>query len=153
MKVFDHPTMQIRILTLLATPFTLHYTGEYMYMPYQRSWETIKKGHSGPLAGLHSVNSRLKSLCATPAADGIKTCQRETGSHEVGGGSGLVDLNAEYLSNPTVEGGSWMITQQVIAHLTKKTSDTVKHPDVPIDPIGGLFHFFFFFENHTRRIP
>ena len=96
-QVLDYPTVQIRILPLLATTFVLHYTGEYMYDLYQRSRETIESGDFGPLAELHSASSGLKSLCTTLAADGIETCRRAMGGHGFGGGSGLVGVNAEYV--------------------------------------------------------
>ncbi|EOA92254.1 hypothetical protein ACJQWK_03762 [Exserohilum turcicum] len=152
MQVLDYPTVQIRILPLLATTFALHYTGEYMYELYQKSRQTIDKGDFGPLAELHSASSGLKSLCTTLAADGIETCRRAMGGHGFGGGSGLVGLNADYLSKPTVEGDNWMITQQVAAHLIKKMGDAVKDPDAaPKGPTDELFRFFL--ENRTRRIP
>jgi acyl-CoA oxidase len=95
MKVLDYPTVQIRVLPLLATTFALHYTGEYMYELYHKSRQTIEKGDFGPLAELHSASSGLKSLCTMLAADGIETCRRAMGGHGFGGGSGLVGLNAE----------------------------------------------------------
>lgn len=97
MQVLDYPTVQIRILPLLATTFALHYTGEYMYALYYKSRETIEQGDFGPLAELHSASSGLKSLCTMLAADGIETCRRAMGGHGFGGGSGLVGLNAEYV--------------------------------------------------------
>lgn len=152
MKVLDYPTVQIRILPLLATTFALHYTGEYMYMLYQRSRETIEKGDFGPLAELHSASSGLKSLCTTLAADGIETCRRAMGGHGFGGGSGLVGLNADYLSKPTVEGDNWMITQQVAAYLIKKMSDAVQRSTAPPrDPTDKLFQFYL--KNRTHRTP
>jgi len=95
MQVLDYPTVQIRVLPLLATTFALHYTGEYMYELYHRSRQTIEAGDFGPLAELHSASSGLKSLCTMLAADGIETCRRAMGGHGFGGGSGLVGLNAE----------------------------------------------------------
>lgn len=95
MKVLDYPTVQIRILPLLATTFALHYTGEMMYNLYHKSREIIEQGNFGPLAELHSASSGLKSLCTMLAADGIETCRRAMGGHGFGGGSGLVGINAE----------------------------------------------------------
>jgi acyl-CoA oxidase len=152
MKVLDYPTVQIRILPLLATTFALHYTGEYMYELYQKSRQTIEKGDFGPLAELHSASSGLKSLCTMLAADGIETCRRAMGGHGFGGGSGLVGLNSDYLSKPTVEGDNWMITQQVAAYLIKKMTDAVKDPDAtPKDPTDELFQYYL--KNKGRRIP
>lgn len=60
MKVLDYPMVQIRIVPLLATAFTLHYTGEYMYMLYHESRKTIEKDNFGPVAELHSTSSGWK---------------------------------------------------------------------------------------------
>jgi acyl-CoA oxidase len=98
MKVLDYPTVQIRILPLLATSFALHYTGEYMYQLYNQSRQTIESGDFGPLAELHSASSGLKSLCTMLTADAIETCRRAMGGHGFGGGSGLITLNSEYAS-------------------------------------------------------
>lgn len=129
--VLDYPTVQIRILPLLATAFALHYSGEAMNDLYQRTRKTVEGGDFSALADLHSTSSGLKSLCTTLAADGIETCRRAMGGHGFGGYSGLVQLNSDYLSKPTVEGDNWMITQQVAAYLIKKTTAAVNHPDSP----------------------
>jgi acyl-CoA oxidase len=152
MKVLDYPTVQIRILPLLATTFALHYTGEYMYELYRKSRQTIEKGDFGPLSTLHSASSGLKSLCTMLAADGIETCRRAMGGHGFGGGSGLVGLNSDYLSKPTVEGDNWMITQQVAAYLIKKMTEAVKDPNAaPTDPTDELFQYYL--KNRSHRIP
>jgi acyl-CoA oxidase len=152
MKVLDYPTVQIRILPLLATTYALHYTGEYFYKLYHESRSTIEKGDFGPLAELHSASSGLKSLCTTLAADGIETCRRAMGGHGFGGGSGLVGLNADYLSKPTVEGDNWMITQQVAAYLIKKMSLCIENPDATAkDPTDELFRTYLDSKDH--RIP
>jgi acyl-CoA oxidase len=71
MAVLDYPTVQIRILPLLATTFALHYTGEAMYDLYNNSREAIEKDDFSSIAELHSTSSGLKSLCTTYAANGI----------------------------------------------------------------------------------
>lgn len=129
--VLDYPTVQIRILPLLATTFALHYSGEAMNELYQRTRKTIEGGDFSALADLHSTSSGLKSLCTTLAADGIETCRRAMGGHGFGGYSGLVQPNSDYLSKPTVEGDNWMITQQVAAYLIKKMAAAVAEPASP----------------------
>ncbi len=116
----DYPTVQTRILPLLATTFALHYSGTAMARQYARTRAGISGGDFGALADLHGTSSGLKSLCTTLAGDGVETCRRALGGHGYGGGSGLVQLNADYLSKPTVEGDNWMITQQTAAWLIKK---------------------------------
>ncbi|KAL4812733.1 acyl-CoA dehydrogenase/oxidase C-terminal [Aspergillus spinulosporus] len=106
LPVLDYPTVQIRILPLLATAFALHYTGLAMQNVYSRTRKQIESGDFSSLAYMHT--------------DGIETCRRALGGHGYGGGSGLVQLNADYLSKVTVEGDNWMITQQTAAYLIKK---------------------------------
>jgi len=118
--VLDYPTVQIRVLPLLATTFALHYTGRVVGQRYKDIRENIEKGDLSELAELHATSSGLKSLCTTLAADGIETCRRALGGHGFGGGSGLIQLNADYLSKPTVEGDNAMITQQTAAYIVKK---------------------------------
>ncbi|KAJ5439609.1 uncharacterized protein N7458_010607 [Penicillium daleae] len=131
MSVLDYPTVQIRILPLLATAFALHYTGLAMQNVYQATRKDIEGGDFRSLAHMHSMSSGLKSLCTMLAADGIETCRRAMGGHGFGGGSGLIQLNNDYLSKPTVEGDNWMITQQVAAYLIKKMSVAVESINAP----------------------
>lgn len=129
MAVLDYPTVQIRILPLLATTFALHYTGQAMRNIYQSTRKDVEQGDFRSLAHMHSMSSGLKSLCTMLAADGVETCRRAMGGHGFGGGSGLIQLNNDYLSKPTVEGDNWMITQQVAAYLIKKMTAAADSPD------------------------
>ncbi|OCT53231.1 Peroxisomal acyl-coenzyme A oxidase 1 [Cladophialophora carrionii] len=139
--VLNYPTVQIRILPLLATTFALHYTGEAMYKLYWGTREQIEKtGDFSRLAEMHAASSGLKSLCTTLAADGIETCRRAMGGHGFGGGSGMIALNNEYLSKPTVEGDNWMITQQTAAYLIKRMGAVVDQPGLkPTDSVDEQF--------------
>ncbi|KAK5045202.1 hypothetical protein LTR84_009535 [Exophiala bonariae] len=135
--VLNYPTVQVRILPLLATTFALHYTGEAMYKLYYGTRQAIEQsGDFSRLAEMHAASSGLKSLCTTLAADGIETCRRAMGGHGFGGGSGMIALNNEYLSKPTVEGDNWMITQQTAAYLIKRMTEVVKNHDLkPSDSV------------------
>ncbi|KAK7883621.1 hypothetical protein LTR67_011031 [Exophiala xenobiotica] len=142
--VLNYPTVQIRILPLLATTFALHYTGEAMYKLYYGTRDAIEKsGDFSRLAEMHAASSGLKSLCTTLAADGIETCRRAMGGHGFGGGSGMIALNNEYLSKPTVEGDNWMITQQTAAYLIKRMTEVVKKPEMkPTETVDVQFQQF-----------
>ena len=129
--VLDYPSVQIRILPLVATTFALHYTGQAMRKLYESTRQSIASGDFSTLADLHGTSSGLKSLCTTLTADGIETARRALGGHGFGGGSGMIQLNNNYLSRPTVEGDNWMITQQTAAYLIKKVEAAVKEPDCP----------------------
>ncbi|EFW16660.1 acyl-CoA oxidase [Coccidioides posadasii str. Silveira] len=120
MPVLDYSTVQVRIFPLLATAFALHYSGKAMGELYARTRKNIEEnGDFETLAELHSTSSGLKSLATDLTAGGIEICRRAMGGHGFGA-SGLVQLNANYLSKPTVEGDNWTITQQVARYLIKK---------------------------------
>jgi acyl-CoA oxidase len=124
--VLDYSTVQIRVLTLLATAFALHYGGSAMRELYERTRKTnALDGDKAQLAELHSTSAGLKSLATDLAANGIETCRRSMGGHGFGGGTGLVQLNADYLSKPTVEGDNWMITQQAAKYLISKVGEAL----------------------------
>ncbi len=130
-SVLDYPTVQIRILPLLATTFALHFSGLAMRQLYERTRNSSasdgdrvsENADLATLTELHSTSAGLKSLTTELAANGIETCRRAMGGHGYGGGTGLVQLNADYLSKPTVEGDNWMITQQVAQYLIKKVKE------------------------------
>jgi acyl-CoA oxidase len=128
--VLNYPTVQIRILPLLATTFALHYTGEAMYKLYYGTRQEIEQsGDFTRLAEMHAASSGLKSLSTMLAADGIETCRRAMGGHGFGGGSGMIPLNNDYLSKPTVEGDNWMITQQTASYLIKRMTQVIRKPN------------------------
>ncbi|KAJ5266915.1 hypothetical protein N7478_009723 [Penicillium angulare] len=114
MSVLDYPTVQIRILPLLASTFALHYTGLAMRTVYENARQDVERGEFHSLAHMHN---------------GIETCRRALGGHGFGGGSGLIELNNDYLSKPTVEGDNWMITQQAASYLIKRMTVAVQAPN------------------------
>lgn len=126
LSVLDYPTVQIRILPLLAAAFALHFTGRAMSESYYQARKEIEQGKFASLAHMHSLSSGLKSLCTAMTADGIEVCRRAMGGHGFGGGSGLIQLNNDYLAKPTVEGDNWMITQQAASHVIKKMTQAVE---------------------------
>ncbi|KAJ5527825.1 fatty-acyl coenzyme A oxidase (Pox1) [Penicillium frequentans] len=129
--VLDYPTVQIRILPLLATTYALHYAGLAMQRTYQNARKEIERGDFSGLAHMHSMSSGLKSLCTGVVADGIETCRRALGGHGYGGASGFTRLSPDYLSRVTVEGDNWMITQQVASYLIKRMQAVAKDLDSP----------------------
>lgn len=131
-RVLDYSTVQIRLLPLLSSVFALHYAGKKMKEVFASTREDVNKGDFSSLADLHALSSGLKSFCTDLAAGGIEISRRAMGGHGYGGYSGLVQLNADYLSKPTVEGDNWMITQQVSRYLIKTAkkvaSDVARKP-------------------------
>ena len=152
--VLNYPTVQVRILPLLATTFALHYTGESMYKLYYGTRAEIEKsGDFSRLAEMHAASSGLKSLSTMLAADGIETCRRAMGGHGFGGGSGMIPLNNDYLSKPTVEGDNYMITQQTASYLIKRMTQVVQQVGTSQhkEPIDFQYQAYFKFTRSRVR--
>jgi acyl-CoA oxidase len=136
--VLDYPSVQIRILPLVAAAYALHYTGEAMFGLYWKTRADIEqKGDMSRLAELHATSSGLKAACTLITADGSETCRRALGGHGFGGGSGMIPLNTDHLDKPTVEGDSWMISQQTAAYLLKRMTEAIAGRSS--DPIDRQF--------------
>ncbi|KAF7197138.1 Peroxisomal acyl-coenzyme A oxidase 1 [Pseudocercospora fuligena] len=153
LSVLDYPTVQIRILPLLATAFALHYTGEAMHKLYENTRAQIERGDFSRLAVLHAQSSGLKSLCTELAANSIETCRRAMGGHGFMYSSGFVQFNNDYLSKPTVEGDNWMITQQTARYLIKRMEAAVKRKGEPEDDIEASCRSWIQNEHHKRPEP
>ena len=111
---------------MLAATYALHYTGEAMFKLYWDTRAEIEQtGDMSHLAELHAASSGLKACCTLIVADGSETCRRALGGHGFGGGSGMIPLTTDHLDKPTVEGDSWMITQQTSAYLIKRMTAAV----------------------------
>lgn len=104
-------------------------------------WQTRadieRKGDMSRLAELHATSSGLKAACTLMTADGSEICRRALGGHGFGGGSGMIPLNTDHLDKPTVEGDSWMISQQTAAYLIKRMAEAVAGRNS--EPIDGQF--------------
>jgi acyl-CoA oxidase len=134
LSVLDYPTVQIRILPLLAATFALHYTGEAMFKLYWDSRAEIERGDLSRLAELHAASSGLKACCTLLVAEGSETCRKALGGHGFGGGSGLIPLVTDNLDAPTVEGDSWMISQQTASYLIRRMTEVAAgRSQEPID--------------------
>ncbi|KAL5337418.1 hypothetical protein BJX70DRAFT_399722 [Aspergillus crustosus] len=129
LQVLDYPTVQIRLFPLLASTFALHFTRLYVKQLYENTRGQISAGDFRGLAELHTISSGLKSYCTGLVSDGIEVCRRALGGHGYSGASGIVQLNNDYLSRPTVEGDNWMITQQVAAQGVKRMASAVESTD------------------------
>ncbi|KAK5711960.1 hypothetical protein LTR17_018168 [Elasticomyces elasticus] len=152
LSVLDYPTVQIRILPLLATAFALHYTGQAMQDLYAGTRAQIDRGDFSKLAVLHAQSSGLKSLCTELAANSIETCRRAMGGHGFGGGSGYIQLNNDYLSKPTVEGDNWMITQQTASYLIKRMASAVSSKSKPEDEVDEACRGWLK-DEHNKNVP
>ncbi|KAK3044601.1 hypothetical protein LTS18_000835, partial [Coniosporium uncinatum] len=106
-QVLNYTMVQIRLLTLLAATFALHFTGKGMMNLYQENQKKMSQDvgkvggpqrgagpeetHSGSdlLSDLHATSCGLKSLASTTAAEGLEVCRRACGGHGYSSFSGI----------------------------------------------------------------
>lgn len=125
--VLNYPSVQMRVLPLLAACYALHYTGESMFNLYWGTRANVDKGDFSRLAELHAASSGLKSCCTLLVADGNEVCRRALGGHGFAGASGMIPITTDHLDKPTVEGDSFMISQQSASYLIKRVEACVKN--------------------------
>ncbi|KAF2421088.1 acyl-CoA oxidase [Tothia fuscella] len=143
--VLNYTMVQIRLLTLLASTFALHFTGNGMMKLYRANQKMMnekgagrekdsKRGagpeetHAGSdlLADLHATSCGLKSLASSTAAEGLEVCRRACGGHGYSSFSGVGSYYADYLPTTTWEGDNYMLTQQVARYLLKSARSVLK---------------------------
>ena len=135
-QVINYTTVQIRLLTLLATTYALHFTGRGMMKLYEANQKKMSqdvgkvastKRGAGPeeinsgsdlLADLHATSCGLKSLASSTAVDGLEVCRRACGGHGYSNFSGIGPWYADYLPTATWEGDNYMLTQQVARYVS-----------------------------------
>lgn len=136
-QVLNYKMVQIRLLTLLAATFALHFTGKSMMDMYQENQKKMAQdvgktgstssgagpeelvGSSDLLADLHATSCGLKSLASTIAAEGLEVTRRACGGHGYSDFSGIGPYYADYLPTTTWEGDNYMLTQQVARYVSK----------------------------------
>ena len=134
-QVLNYTMVEIRLLTLLAATFALHFTGKGMMQLYQANQNKMSQDvgkvgsaqrgpgpeetHSGSdlLADLHATTCGLKSLASTTAAEGLEVCRRACGGHGYSSFSGIGSWYLDYLPTTTWEGDNFMISQQVARYV------------------------------------
>lgn len=158
-QVINYTTVQIRLLTLLATTFALHFTGRGMMQLYEANQKKMQQDvgkvgaaqrgagpeetHSGSdlLADLHATSCGLKSLASSTAVDGLEVCRRACGGHGYSSFSGIGPWYADYLPTATWEGDNYMLTQQVARYLLKSARSVLKGQEPTNDTTAILKSF------------
>ncbi|KAK8212930.1 hypothetical protein M8818_003095 [Zalaria obscura] len=158
-QVLNYTTVQIRLFTLLATTYALHFTGRGMMQLYEANQKKMSQDagkasstqrgagpeetHSGSdlLADLHATSCGLKSLASSTAVDGLEVCRRACGGHGYSNFSGIGPWYADYLPTATWEGDNYMLTQQVARYLLKSARSVLKGNEPTNDTTYILSNF------------
>lgn len=143
-QVLNYKMVQIRLLTLLAATYALHFTGKGMMDLYQQNQKRMQSASNdsnargaGPeeinsgsdlLADLHATSCGLKSLASSTAAEGLEVCRRACGGHGYSSFSGIGSWYADYLPTTTWEGDNYMLTQQVARYVSPPPSPQPTFP-------------------------
>lgn len=162
-QVLNYKMVQIRLLTLLAATYALHFTGKSMMSLYQENQKMMEQKSNRPnadsgspsrgagpeeinsgsdlLADLHATSCGLKSLASTIAAEGLEVCRRACGGHGYSSFSGIGPYYADYLPTTTWEGDNYMLTQQVARYLLKSARSVLKGEPPSNDTQRVLHHY------------
>ncbi|KAF2759484.1 acyl-CoA oxidase [Pseudovirgaria hyperparasitica] len=160
--VLNYRMVQVRLLTLLAATYALHFTGKAMMELYQENQKAVNKEKTeesnprgaGPeetspgsdlVADLHATSCGLKSLASSTAAEGLEVCRRACGGHGYSSFSGIGPWYADYLPTTTWEGDNYMLTQQVARYLLKAARSVLNGERPTNDTTRILTNF------HTKR--
>jgi acyl-CoA oxidase len=103
-----------------------------MFNLYWATRSSVDKGDFSRLAELHAASSGLKSCCTLLVADGNEVCRRALGGHGFAGASGMIPITTDHLDKPTVEGDSFMISQQTASYLIKRVESCVKNTQASV---------------------
>jgi len=134
-QLIDYQNVRATLIPILATAYALHFTGIRMMNMY---WEFEKKREVGDfriLPELHALSSGLKAICTWEAVEGIEKCRFCCGGHGYSRLSGLPDLYASYVQNPTWEGDNDVLCLQTGRYLLKAVAG------LPGKNITGSAHY------------
>lgn len=132
-QVLDYKQQQHRLFPLLASSYCFFFTGKKLLQKLkdiETRFSTEKPVTKAEVTDIHASSSALKSFTTTVAADGIEDCRKACGGHGYLQSSGLPELVATYLMNPTVEGDNHMLPQQVVKVLLKLFQAVVSGDDL-----------------------
>ncbi|KAI9723461.1 MAG: fatty-acyl coenzyme A oxidase [Chrysothrix sp. TS-e1954] len=163
-QVLNYKMVQIRLLTLLAATYALHFTGKSMMSQYEQSQSQAQmpaadaagardadknrgagpeETHSGSdlLADLHATSCGLKALGSTIAAEGLEVARRACGGHGYSSFAAIGPFYADYLPTTTWEGDNFMLTQQVARYLLKSARSVLAGEEPSNSTTQMLAHF------------
>lgn len=80
-QILDYPSVQYRLLPLLALTWALTFTAEWMREMYAKLMEGLAEGNVRMLADVHAYSSGLKSYATSVVADGIEDARKVSENH------------------------------------------------------------------------
>eukprot|EP00210_Caulerpa_lentillifera_P003885 g3712.t1 len=118
-QLIDYQNVGSTLIPLIATAYALHFTAISMMKLYREFEKKRDHGDFSILPELHATSSGLKAICSWEAVEGIERCRFCCGGHGYSRLSGLPDLYASYVQNPTWEGDNDVLCLQTGRYLLK----------------------------------
>ena len=144
-QLIDYQNVGSTLIPLVATTYALHFTGIRMMKMYWEFEKSRDKGDFRVLPELHALSSGLKAICTWEAVEGIERCRFCCGGHGYSRLSGLPDLYASYVQNPTWEGDNDVLCLQTGRFLLKSLAG------LPGKRIEGSAHYLQSFAERTAQ--
>ena len=79
--VLDYKAQQYRVLSMLATVFALHFTGQWMRSAFNQLNTEFAQGKFDFLPAIHAASSGLKGTVTNITATGIEQLRLSLGGH------------------------------------------------------------------------
>lgn len=128
-SVLSYPSLNRRLLPLLAKSFAYIIAGRRMRHLYEEMAGQLDAGDTTLLADVHVASSSLKAYCTKQSLDGIEECRQALGGHGFLAYAGFSSLFPDQAPTVTYEGDNYVLCQQVGRAMLKLAGELQRTPD------------------------
>ena len=118
-QLIDYQNVGSTLIPLVASAYALHFTAIRMMHMYREFEKNRDRGDFRLLPEVHALSSGWKAICSWETVEGIERCRFCCGGHGYSRLSGLPDIYASYVQNPTWEGDNDVLCLQLGRYLLK----------------------------------
>lgn len=128
-SVLSYPSLNRRLLPLLAKSFAYIIAGRRMRHLYEEMAGQLELGDITLLADVHVASSSLKAYCTKQSLDGIEECRQALGGHGFLAYAGFSSLFPDQAPTVTYEGDNYVLCQQVGRAMLKLADELQRDPN------------------------
>ncbi|XP_073430228.1 peroxisomal acyl-coenzyme A oxidase 2-like isoform X1 [Dendrobates tinctorius] len=118
-KILDYQTQQQKLLPLVATCYSIHFTGKYVAKFFNDVSGKIRKENFSLLPELHALTAGMKAFATEMCSNGVEICRKACGGHGYSLYSGIPSLYTGVTASCTYEGENTVLHLQVARFLLK----------------------------------
>ncbi|XP_073430220.1 peroxisomal acyl-coenzyme A oxidase 2-like isoform X2 [Dendrobates tinctorius] len=118
-KILDYQTQQQKLLPLVATCYSVHFTTKYVAKFYNDVSDEIQKENFSLLPELHALTAGMKAFATEMCSNGVEICRKACGGHGYSLYSGIPSLYTRVTASCTYEGENTVLHLQVARFLLK----------------------------------